>query len=108
MAFNCVINGCALIDPSHERWLWGDVHMNELAFVFVASDPAEWRYGELPDTQANLAGKKPTVTVWADHYFEKRGVIVAELPDCNFNQDALDYIYSARAVRARALKHQRI
>jgi len=90
----CLITGCALVDLSESRVVWGDLHKIGGAYVFnavLSGGEAAWQYGEDFNVPSHL--KILTVNVADSHcYFERRGVIIVSADAAELNAHAKEYI----------------
>lgn len=96
----CLITGCALVDDTQARSVWGDLHRIGDTFIFNAVlDPdreAAWQYGKdaaCPNVvkQLTIRSNCPAAAV-----FERRGVIIVHIGWADLNQAAQDYIGKGR------------
>lgn len=84
---DCIITGCALVDTSEERWMWGDLHAEGDCFVFNGSNV--WKSHPLPGAhikQVAIDGSS----------FEKRGVAVFMRSVAVLNEAAQCYLNLGR------------
>lgn len=84
----CLITGCTLIDIEQGKQVHGDLHRLCDAYIFNAclnsKGEANWEYiGVACNSRA----------VFAEQYFERRGVLVFAVCLACFNQAAEDYLY---------------
>lgn len=85
----CLITGCGLLDSSHNRVVWGDLHCLGPVGIFNAclnpNHEAAWVGVE------KILDSTPTVTlVQGQPIFERRAVIVFDLCSAEFNKAATD------------------
>ena len=83
----CKITGCAFLENGPgSRWLSGDLHQTvDGSWIFNGNSingQASWQEGS-PIYQKQ---------VWANDYWERRGVIVIDTVELDMNQAALDYL----------------
>lgn len=81
----CIITGCAATN-GHER-VGGDLHMIGGSYVFNATRD---KFGEVAWGDTHYT--KQVDFSKARHIFEKHGVIVAPVSQCELNQEAADYV----------------
>jgi len=91
----CIITGCALVDPIHDRAVWGDLFRIGDCFIFHAaghSGQAQWQYSH--DAAVPNVMKSLTINslIPLPGYFERERVIVIHHDWATLNKAALDYL----------------
>lgn len=100
MSAGCIITGCALVDPTHERWVHGDLWVVGTSWVFNAvmnrQGDTAWNYEAFPaiDRARALVIRRDAAQV---DYFERRGVIVLAREAAELNPPAVEYVVLGRS-----------
>jgi hypothetical protein len=82
MTMNCVITGCALIDPAQNRWTWGDLYEESDCYIHYCIQQ-HWEQQMLPPTGCKAVHINDNKII-----FERKGVVVIEKSRCFLNSQA--------------------
>lgn len=93
---SCLITGCALVDPAHNRWRWGDLHQVGSAFVHYCIQ-ARNEYDAWQEGTESLPvhfGFKYKALYIHEHGmpFMRGGVVVVAALDASLNSTATEYL----------------
>jgi len=81
----CLITGADFFDASHERWIHGDLHQLLDTMIFDATGCQWYQTAQRPLPEGSL-------TITAEHFYEKNNVLVFPLQLTLFNDHANRYL----------------